>query len=332
MAPDLSAASSLVVVKPSSLGDVVHALPTIHYIKRAHPHLDIRWIVNTEWAPLLADNPDLSSTILFPRRQMRGLRGIPTSLRFRRLLKKLAPVDLVLDLQGLLRSALISRQLKPRHLAGMSDAREGATNFYDPCITVDPAAHAVDRYLTTATALGVPTDPEHLAFPLPKGSPSPEFAPLDSTYVVLHPFSRGQGKSLSHPHIRHFCNSLAPATVVLAGVTTSAVTDLPTNTVDATNKTTLSGLVHLLRNSAYTVSVDSGPMHIAAALNPRLLGIHTWTDPRKVGPYTPGTVAWKSGRIAPRNDFSAGECQADSTLANGDIDTITNHVKAVLDD
>ena len=86
----------------------------------------------------------------------------------------------------------------------------------------------------------------------------------------------------------------APLPVVLAGRAEEKRLAAP-NVVDFLNRTTLPELCEVIRNARFVVSVDSGPMHIAAALNPRLLSIHTWSDPRKVGPYCPDAWVWKDG-------------------------------------
>jgi ADP-heptose:LPS heptosyltransferase len=73
-----------------------------------------------------------------------------------------------------------------------------------------------------------------------------------------------------------------------------------------------------MRRAAAVVSVDSGPMHIAAAVNNATLGIHTWSDPRKVGPYNPEAWVWKSGRIARRSEFSDAECRQAGAVSAGE--------------
>jgi ADP-heptose:LPS heptosyltransferase len=79
--------------------------------------------------------------------------------------------------------------------------------------------------------------------------------------------------------------------------------------VNLLNRTTLPELCWLLRHARFTVSVDSGPMHIAAAVSANLLSIHTWSDPRKVGPFNshaPGAWIWKDGKIGRMADFPNG--------------------------
>jgi ADP-heptose:LPS heptosyltransferase len=72
--------------------------------------------------------------------------------------------------------------------------------------------------------------------------------------------------------------------------------------INLVNATTLLQLIGLLRRARFVVSVDSGPMHLASALRRPLLGLHTWSDPRKVGPYDPGAWVWKAGRILRRHE------------------------------
>lgn len=63
---DLAQFRSVFLIKPSSLGDIVHTLPSAHFIKRAYPHLELRWMCNPEWMPLLEGNPDLTEVVPFP--------------------------------------------------------------------------------------------------------------------------------------------------------------------------------------------------------------------------------------------------------------------------
>src|SRR5262249_30711448 len=73
--------------------------------------------------------------------------------------------------------------------------------------------------------------------------------------------------------------------------------DIAENCVELTNQTSLLQLIRLIRVARFIISVDSGPMHIAAAVNDRLLSIHTRTNPRRVGPYNPDAWIWKHGSI-----------------------------------
>ncbi|CAN5741408.1 lipopolysaccharide heptosyltransferase I [soil metagenome] len=292
---------SILIIKPSSLGDVVHTLPAVAAIRDANPAAEITWVINPEWAPLLRGNPDVDHVHIFPRGEFRGL-GAPASLlpwlKKTRLLKP----DAAVDFQGLLRSAFIGRISGAPDLFGLSDAREGSRFFYHHVARVDKRAHAVERYLKLAETAGA-TIREPLRFPLPSGDPLPRFDDYPP-FVLLHPFARGRGKSMSRRAVEEFCRACGPTRVVVVGKS-ELLLDAPDNCVNLTNQTTLLQLIWLIRAADFTVSVDSGPSHIAAALGSRLISIHTWTDPRRVGPYHPDAWIWRSGELRQMRDFPA---------------------------
>lgn len=330
--PNLRDYRSALIVKPSSLGDIVHTLPAVKAIRDAHPFLKIRWLANTEWTPLLKGSPLLEEVIPFPRKTFRGLAGLLRLWNWRRGWMQLPreQPEIVLDFQGLLRSGLVSSWRASRPVIGLSDAREGAGLFYNHTVPVDAGAHAVDRYLELPRALGISIEPEDTEFVLPEGAP-PAGWPSDLTrYVVVHPWSRGEGKSLSNEALDALCAALAPHPVVLVGMTTDPHRPQGAHIHDWSQRTSLPELIWVMRAAAYCVSVDSGPMHIAAAVNPQTLGIHTWSDPRKVGPYPLQVHVWKAGRIAPRREFSADECAQDVSVAVADAQHMGAWVAARL--
>ena len=262
-------------------------------LREAHPGAEITWVINPEFAPLLRGNPDVNHVHFFPRGQFRGL-GAPRSLL--PWLKKTRAIrpDLALDFQGLLRSALIARISGAKEIYGLSDAREGSRFFYDRVAKVNRRGHAVNRYLKLAECAGA-TIGESLRWPLPTGDPLPRFDQYPP-FILLHPFARGDGKSLSNAVIEEFCSAFAPTRVVVVGQSRRKI-DTPGNCIDLTNQTSLLQLIRLIRVARFVVSVDSGPMHIAAAVTDNLLSIHTWTDPRRVGPYNRNAWIWKHGQL-----------------------------------
>ena len=301
----LATPRSILVIKPSSLGDVVHTLPAVACVKHHWPQARISWLVNPEWAPLLQGNPYLADVIEFPRKRFAGWMGWTKFPGWMRALKDRAKPDVALDFQGLLRSAMIGRWTGAE-VWGTSDSREGARFLHQHRVEVPPRSapvHAVTRTLALVKALGCPV-PDRLEWPLPSGSP-PRIMP-PSRYVLLHPFSRGRGKSLSVEEVSAICQALAPTAVVIAGRCDLHMPGMA-NVTNLLNATTLPELCWLIANAAFTVSVDSGPMHIAAALTDRLLAIHTWSDPRQVGPYQPKAWVWKDGRVGRMEAFPEGE-------------------------
>ncbi len=284
---------SILIIKPGSLSDIIHTLPAIALLREAHPHAEITWVVNAELAPLLRGNPDVNHVHFLPGGNLRGL-GAPQSLL--PWLKKSGQIhpDLALDFQGSLASVLIAKISGAKEIYGMSNSLAGKTWLYDRVAQVNRRSHPVERYLKLVECAGA-TVGESLRYSVPSGDPLPRFD-AHPPFVLLHPFARGQDKSLSNRAIEEFCQSLAPTRVVVVGQTRNRI-NTPENCVDLTRQTSLLQLIWLIRGARFVVSVESGPMHIAAAVTPNLLSIHTWTDPRCIGPYNPDTWVWKHGQL-----------------------------------
>jgi heptosyltransferase-1 len=303
----------------------VHTLPAVAAVRDAHPRAEITWVINPEWATLLRGNPDINHVHIFPRGELTGLNAPRRLLPWLKKTRTLRP-DVALDFQGLLRSALIGRVSRAREFWGMSDGRECSRLLYHRVAKVDRRAHAVERYLKLAEAFGAPVK-EPIRFPLPTGDELPRFDPYPP-FIVLHPFARGARKSLSNDVIDEFCRELAPTRVVLVGKTTRRLNP-PDNCVNLANQTTLLQLIWLIRTAQFTISVDSGPMHIAAAISPRLVSIHTWSDPRRVGPYEPDAWIWRRGELMRMSDFEpAGKPKAGRPFKASEIPKIVELVRA----
>jgi ADP-heptose:LPS heptosyltransferase len=146
--------------------------------------------------------------------------------------------------------------------------------------------------------------------------------------VLFHPFSRGKDKSVSQNAVAAFCRAV-DLPVVLVGRSEEKLSDLPPNVTNLLNKTSLTELLWLLRRAAFVVSVDSGPMHLAAAVTDQLLAIHTWSDPCHVGPYRPGAHVWKARNFFPALDPVSSSAPSISPSVN-DAETIARWVRQKL--
>lgn len=284
---------SILIIKPSSLGDVVHTLPAVHFLRQTFPNSRISWVINSQWAPLLSENADVDSVIPFPRSDFRGPVGLLRFVSWSSQLAKVRP-DLVLDFQGLFRSAWMARSARAGRILGLSDAREGAHWFYHEKALVNSRQHAVDRYLELAKLAGSDVSGPAV-FPLPEGRAIRHFE-VPARAVILHPFARGAGKSLTGEEVFQLSRLLAPLPMIVVGKSDEDLR-LDRNAISLVNETSLEELIWLLRRAAFVISVDSGPMHIAAALTANLLSIHLWSDPRRVGPYNPDAWVWKDNQI-----------------------------------
>ena len=280
------------------MGDVIHALPVASSIHNAWPETKITWIVDPRWEPILRGNPAINRIHFFPRESFRGVTGLGRSIPWYRGLRTLEPA-MALDLQCLLRSGVMAACSGAKTVYGLDDAREGAGFFYTNKIRVRRDEHAVRRYLRAIPALGIdPSTPWQ--WNLPAGEPCRAFSPT-APYIVLHPFSRGAGKSMDAAAIRAFVKAYQNKSQILVVGAGSSGEDFGNGVVDLLGKTNLLELIALLRGAKFVVSVDSGPMHLAAALEVPLLSIHTWSDPRLVGPYSETAWIWQGGEIRRQN-------------------------------
>ncbi len=285
----------ILLVKPSSFGDVLHALPVVTAIHRYWPEAEIRWLIHPAWRFLVEGHPGVAETILFPRDKFRGVSGWMRSVAWTRLLRDWQP-DLAIDLQGLLRSGIFARISGAPRIVGLSDAREGSRLLYHETARVKRGDHAVNRYLAVLDHLGIP-QPEKPEFELPQGNLPVGFE-TSIPYIILHPYARGEGKSLTETQILSFIRGVGSKRVVIVGRGSFSST-LPAHAENWSNRTDLLELIALLRGASFIVSSDSGPMHLATALHPaKTLAIHLWSDPLKVGPCFPESLVWKEGRVS----------------------------------
>ena len=276
----------ILVIKLSSLGDIAHALWAVHALQE-RTGAAIDWVVQPEYAPLLACCPDVERTIEFPRRDFaRGFFPFLRELRRER-------YEAIVDLQGLLKSALAAWLARGRRRVGPAWAREGAQRFYDaqPPKNPGPRRHAVDELMDVvnlvAPGQGAPRQPE-LRLPEAEsdGSPGP--------HVVFAPFSRWETKNWPVEKFAELGKRLAAEMGCQIRIVGGRDNEAPGEALarqigerarNLCGKTDLRGLCSLMKNMDLLVSVDSGPMHWADAMGIPLVAIFGATDPVRTGPF-----------------------------------------------
>src|SRR5260370_11566036 len=174
---------SILIIKPSSLGDIVHTLPAVAAIRDAHRKASITWVMNPEFTPLLRGSPDVNHIHVFPRREFGGL-GAPVSMMpWLKETRKLRP-DLALDFQGLLRSAFIARVSGAKEVYGMSDGREGSRFFYRRTAKVNRRENAGERYFKNAQLPGA-ANCGAFRCPPPTGDTLPRFDGISPSFFLF---------------------------------------------------------------------------------------------------------------------------------------------------
>lgn len=285
----------ILIIKPSALGDVVHTLPVLSLLRRRWPDAHIAWLVNRAFASLLTGHPLLNDVIVFDRgRFRRGWWNPAASVElygfFRSL--RVSAFDLVIDLQGLLRSGWMTMATRAPVRVGFSNARELAHLFYThrvPVATMDQ--HAVERYLSVCESLGCGRGPVEFPFHVTDDDRAAVARLIDGVggYAVLLP---GTNWATKRWPVEHFAALVDPlrrdrglATIVAGAASDKSIASQIAGALDLTGKTNLRELVALLGGASLVIANDSGPMHIAAALGRPLVTLFGPTNPLRTGPY-----------------------------------------------
>ena len=291
----------VLVVKPSSLGDVIHSLPVLYSIKAQMPDLLVHWVIAEDLAPLLEGHPLIERLWRIKKDGWkRPDRLLKTAAELKALSRGLRKeeFDAVLDLQGLLRSALITRMAGSRTTVGFRNPREhAAALFYSHKVYAPWKMHAVDRYLKMAQFAGFAPRVE---FPLPRME---DFAPPlgNEKYALIVPGARWPSKRWPARRFGELAAKLPlPSLVIGAAVDAGLAEEVASasggKAMAYAGKTGLRTLVELIRRASFMVTNDSGPMHIAAALCVPVFAVFGPTDPVHTGPYGNGTRIVIKGR------------------------------------
>ena len=285
----------ILLIKPSSLGDIVHAMPVVAALKARWPTARLTWLVKRQWAELAERIEGVDRVWPLDGSIAGWLRSVP-ALRSERW-------DLVVDLQGLLRSALIGWLSGGPVRVGFANGREGSPMFYTQRVTVPTAdMHAVDRYVLVAAAIGAPV----------ASRPEFRFIIRERDLVAARTVFSEHGLSLEQPWLalnvsarwptkRWPLSSFAavaeeltkagygPIVAMGSAEDRAAVHSLQAMTsctiVDLAGAVPLGCLPACLSRATALVTNDSGPMHVAAAVGTPVVALFGPTSAARTGPY-----------------------------------------------
>jgi heptosyltransferase I len=301
----------IALIKTSSMGDVVHAMPVVTDILQAHPEACIDWVVEEAFADLPRLHPGVTEVIpVAIRRWRRALLAEPTRAQVRAVRRRLGAVhyDLALDLQGLLKSAWLCRMIQAPS-AGFSwrCAREPlAALVYDRRYAVDMSAHAIERLRSLAAqALGYRVQGlPRFGLRLPEGSLP--WVPATPYAVLLHATSRAEKQwRVADWHV--LIGRLREAGIVCVlpwgnEVERDAARNLARADPQAivAPRLTLAQCALMLGHARCVVGVDTGLTHLSAALDTPTVALFAATPVWRFGPYwTPRAVGLGQGAVWP---------------------------------
>ncbi len=269
----------ILVVRLGAMGDIIHTLPAVAWLKQSHPGAHLTWLVEPRWAPLLEENPYVDRVVVLRRGSFAGLMETRRELRT-------ATYDFAVDFQGLLKSAMAASAAHPGRLFGFhqSQLRERVAGLFYSDKTLSRSAHVVDRNLELAAACGAGGNrPAQRLFPLPPGRPEGELPAGD--FVLASPLAGWGSKQWPMGHFRSLARRLREELGIPLVLDGPPGADFTAVEGAVPHHSSLPGLIHATRRATAIVGVDSGPLHLAAALGKPGVAIFGPTDPARNGPY-----------------------------------------------
>jgi heptosyltransferase-1 len=320
----LPEAPRLLLIRLGAMGDVIHTLPALTLLRRALPKAEIVWAVEPRWAPLLRGNPALDAVVEVPikawrkhplsAQTFRELREVRDDLRARR-------IDAAIDFQGLLKSAILGRVAKPPAVVGFEREllREPlAARFYTHRF---PASrrHVVDRNLALARAVSGAADDSPAEAFLPEGERSAALPGGD--FLLASPLAGWKAKQWPperYAELARLAWEQQRIPLVLDGAPADEayLQEIAGQAPEGACRVHISSLMELLgatRAARAVIGVDSGPLHLAAALHKPGVALFGPTDPERNGPYGGSFVTLRAPGAA--TTYKRGEGLSDSMKA-----------------
>ena len=294
---------NILIVKLSSIGDVIHALPVSRAIKETYPEAHLTWVVEPPAYDIVAMADCVDEIIVFHKKEFRSLGGFLSHIGpFRKKIQE-RTYDVVLDLQGLIKSAAIAYLAKAptKQKFGMWNMREGSQLISQPVRGAHVHDHVIERYLDTARAIGCNVQDVRLPLSVPAKEQdltrrivAQAGADMKNPCVVLVVGASWPTKCWPDGHFAMlgdwlYNHGVIPVLVGSGPVETqkaaeiAAKMDIPP--IDLVGKLNFKQLAYLFQQSAAVVGGDTGPTHLAVGIGAKTVMLMGPTYPRRTGPY-----------------------------------------------
>ena len=289
--------NNILIIKMSSLGDVLHTLPFVAELRERFPQARLTWLVHPQFSGFVPDPPMVDEVIYFDKVKFNKMSiGKKWScFKEMRSLLHSRNFDLVIDMQGLFKSAVLAAISGCNNRIGYCEMREGSGLVSKAITGAHAKDHVIERYLDVARYLGCAI--KDIRFPMPDlqkewQAVQEKTEAVKEPYVVLVPGARWETKKWPIEYFSELAEMILRdgKQVVLAGGPEdtslgSQITRLSPGVTDLTGKTGLRELGALIQHSTAYISGDTGPLFIAAAMKRPLIALYGPTRPDRTGPY-----------------------------------------------
>ncbi len=342
----------ILIIKLSSIGDVLHALPFLEVMKQCWPDSAIDWLVEEEASQVILGHLAINRVIISGRK--RWQKDILNPLKFIKASSdaiiffkdiRLSSYDVVVDLQGLFRSGILSAIARGKRKIGMSGSREGASFFLnEPPVPVDYEQHAIDRYLKVASYLGCGI--KNFKGEIPVFEQDKKLADNlleshieDKNIIAVNPMAKWKTKLWEADKFSELASMLyrdLQCSIIFTGskqdfpVIEDIInkTDSKDGITNLAGRTSLKELAYLYSKCSVLVCTDTGPMHIAAAMGCKVVALFGPTAPLRTGPYGNGHEVIRSGMDC--SPCFKKECGNTICMKNITVNEVYDAIKSVI--
>ncbi len=330
---ELASIEKILIIKPSALGDIVHSLPFLAALRYQFQKARIDWVAARGLHTFLEGHPMIDKLWIMDKDKWKEPGRLGTSLKEINALRKgLGNVgyDLSIDLSGLFRSGILTWFSRARYKLGFAESDEGSPFFYTHKIHGDMNIHAIDRYLSIARFLGCEHCP--IVYPFAPHDPQPPImGTLPEEYAVICPSAGKPANRWAKENFGQVAARLDIPSVVIASASEAHIAQAVAahsqgKAISIAGQTRLKELIPIIAKARYFLCNDTGPMHIAAALNIPVFAIFGPANPVRTGPY--GNIHTVIQHELPCSPCYAKQpCSHFSCMKNISVDQVTDLIK-----
>jgi heptosyltransferase-1 len=295
----------ILIIKLSSIGDVVHTIPSLNALKDLYPDSEIDWLVEEESHTLLHGHPLIHQLRVFKRKKWlktvwKGT-GLKETVRLIMGMRR-QKYDLIIDFQGLFKSGIMAFLAGGKVRLGYDKTRELSYLFLTEKLPpYDPDTHAVDRYLDVVRSLGWKGNERTFSFPVTATDKHHVEMLIESNgvrdrekIVLVSPKARWKTKLWNQDKFATLCDrlmeELGREVIMIGGrkdlnYIDGIISTMKNEVINIAGQTNLRELAYLMTISPLVICLDSGPMHIAAAVGAKTIALFGPTSPKRTGPY-----------------------------------------------
>ena len=294
MPPDFpQPARTLCLLRLSALGDITHTLPIFYTLRENWPDTRITWIIGKVEYELVRGIKDVEFIIFDKKQGLKAYLQLYQQLKTRRF-------DILLHMQMSLRASIASLLVRAPVRIGFDRqrAKDGQWLFSNKKIAYQPGQHVIDSFFGFSQALGIQDKQYRWDIPIPETdrASAQQKLGIDSPYVIISPCSSKAYRNWSvegYAEVARYLREKYQYSIVITGGNSDIEHQYADNiqqrlafeVANLVGKTSIKELLAIIEKADFMISPDSGPAHMATAMNTPVIGLYACTNPDRARPY-----------------------------------------------